>query len=361
MDPGPASPMLMVCYTNHALDQFLEKVLEFLPSRKIIRVGGRCKSDKLENCNLKKFTYRYKLRGKRDEVDEKLLQNDKEMKMSKQQLAKADHHLLEFEDVEQLINPAHLQQLCNAKFPFKVANESRTPSNTFKLWLCNNKEMACNQTAKAPTLEKRVENEENELSYDATMFTEPQDESERFLGEPLAAANVSNGAAKPDLQKKMSKSEPLEPLAAGNVTNDVAKPDLQQMNTSEQRKLTKTLNASGLPSDLSDEQNSTFLREQMEFSASQDVSQLNHSSLEHTASIEGADFIQGTESTEVEGKPSDANVDEKREADEETIAIEKEADLIQQQRWIQGDEDLLLPISKETGDLMSEGKKRKGK
>ena len=357
-DPGLASPMLMVCYTNHALDQFLEKVLEFLPSRKIIRVGGRSKSDKLENCNLKKFTYRYKLRGKREEVDEKLLHNDKEMKMSMQQLAKADHQLLEFEDVEQLISPAHLQQLCNAKFPFKVANESRNPSNTFKLWLCNNKEMACNQTTKAPTLEKRVQNEENELSYDATMFTEAQDESERFLGEPLAAANVSNDAAKPDLQQKTTKSEPLEPLAVGNVKNDVAKPDLQQMNTSDQRKLTKNLNESGLPSDLSDEQKSTFLREQMEFSALQDVSQLNHRSLEHTASIEGADFSQRTENTEEEGKPSDENVDEKREADEETITIEREADLIQQQRWIQGDEDLLLPISKETGDLKSEEKNK---
>ena len=359
-DPGLASPMLMVCYTNHALDQFLEKVLEFLPSRKIIRVGGRCKSDKLENCNLKKFTYRYKLRGKREEVDEKLLHNDVEMKMSKEQLAKADHQLLEFEDVEQLISPAHLQQLCNAKFPFKVANESRNPSNTFKLWLCNNKEMACNQTTKAPTLEKRVQNEENELSYDATMFTEAQDESERFLGEPLAAANVSNDAAKPDLQQKTTKSEPLEPLAVGNVKNDVAKPDLQQMNTSDQRKLTKNLNESGLPSDLSDEQKSTFLRAQMEFSALQDVSQLNHRSLEHTASIEGADFSQRTENTEEEGKPSDENVDEKREADEETITIEREADLIQQQRWIQGDEDLLLPISKETGDLKSEEKNKGG-
>ena len=40
-DPKEISPMLMVCYTNHALDQFLEKVLEFLPKKEIIRVGGR--------------------------------------------------------------------------------------------------------------------------------------------------------------------------------------------------------------------------------------------------------------------------------------------------------------------------------
>ena len=365
-DPRQTSPMLMVCYTNHALDQFLEKVLEFLSSRKIIRVGGRCKSDKLENCNLKKFTYRYRLHGKREEVNEKLRQNNIEMEMSKQQLAKANHQLLEFEDVEQLIFPAHLQQLCNAKFPSKVANESRTPSNTFKLWLCKNKEMDCNQTAKAPTLEKPVENEGNELPYDATMFTEPQDESERPLGEPLAAVDVSKDVAKPDLRRKMSMSEPLaavnvsndvaktdlrqkmsmseplavvnvsnevakpdlrqkmsmsEPLAAVNVSNDVAKPDVQQeMSISEETKLNENSFARGLPSDLSDEQRCTVL----------------------------------------EGIPSDANAGENRETDEETIAIEREADLIQQQRWIEGDEDLLLPISKETGDLITEELNKRG-
>ncbi|CAH3193640.1 unnamed protein product, partial [Porites evermanni] len=361
-DPHQTSPMLMVCYTNHALDQFLEKVLEFLPSRKIIRVGGRSKSDKLQNCNLKKFTYRYRLNGKREEVREKLRQNDKEMKMLKQQLAKADHKLLDFEDVEQLINPAHLQQLCNAKFPSKVANESRTPSNTFKLWLCNNKEMACNQKAEAPTHAKCVESEEKELFYDPTMFTEPQDGSETSLGEPLAAVNVTAfDVAKPDFQQAMKFSEPLEPLAAVNVSNEVAKADLQQkISISEQREVNTNFYERELLSDLSEEQRSTFLSEQMEIRASQDVSQLNNSYLEHTASKEGVDFIQGTENLEVEGKPSDGNADKKREADEETIAIEREADLIQQQRWIEGDEDLLLPISKETCGLMSEEQQKRG-
>ena len=333
-DPLRDTPMLMVCYTNHALDQFLEKVLEFLPSRNIIRVGGRCKSDKLENCNLKKFTRRYRLDAKREEVDKRLRQNDIEMKISKQLLEKADVQLLEFEDVEQLINPAHLQQLCNAKFPSKVANESRTPSNTFKLWLCNNKEMGCNQTAKASTLEKHAENEENELFYHETLFTEPQDDRERSLEEPLAAVNVSNDEAKPDLPPKMG--------------------------ISDQRTLNKNSYERGLPCALSDEQQNTFLRQQMEFDVLQDVLQLKYSNFEHTALIEGADIIQRTEHPEAEVRFSDGHVDEKREAVEETIAIEREADLIQQQRWIQGDEDLLLPITKETDDLIRQEQNKRG-
>ena len=330
-DPLRDTPMLMVCYTNHALDQFLEKVLEFLPSRNIIRVGGRCKSDKLENCNLKKFTRRYTLDAKREEANERLQQNDIEMKISKQLLEKADVQLLEFEDLEQLINPAHLQQLCNAKFPSKVANESRTPSNTFKLWLCNNKEMGYNQTA---PLAKHAENEEDESFYYETLFIEPQDDRERSLEEPLAAVNVSNDEAKPDLPPKMG--------------------------ISEQRTLNKNSYERGLPCDLPHEQQNTFLRQQMEFNVLQDVFQVKHSNFEHTALIEGADLIQGTEHPEAEGRFSDGHVDEKRAAVEETIAIEREADLIQQQRWIQGDEDLFLPISKETDDLIREKQNKKG-
>ncbi|XP_031564674.1 uncharacterized protein LOC116300052 isoform X2 [Actinia tenebrosa] len=51
-NPTQDSPILMVCFTNHALDQFLEGILDFMP-KGIIRVGSRCKSERLEKCNLK--------------------------------------------------------------------------------------------------------------------------------------------------------------------------------------------------------------------------------------------------------------------------------------------------------------------
>ncbi|KAK6320892.1 hypothetical protein J4Q44_G00078680 [Coregonus suidteri] len=46
------SPLLVVCYTNHALDQFLEGIHKFLPDG-IVRVGGRSNSE-----DLKRFTLR---------------------------------------------------------------------------------------------------------------------------------------------------------------------------------------------------------------------------------------------------------------------------------------------------------------
>ena len=47
---GSRRPLVVICFTNHALDTFLESLLEF--SSKIIRIGGRSKSTRLEAHNL---------------------------------------------------------------------------------------------------------------------------------------------------------------------------------------------------------------------------------------------------------------------------------------------------------------------
>ncbi|CAG2167500.1 unnamed protein product [Oppiella nova] len=43
-------PIMIICYTNHALDQFLEGMLEFTTN--IVRIGNRSKSEKLEEYTL---------------------------------------------------------------------------------------------------------------------------------------------------------------------------------------------------------------------------------------------------------------------------------------------------------------------
>ena len=64
-------PILVLCYTNHALDQFLEGILEikchdrFLGFKKlnIVRIGGRCKSMTLEDCTLKAKVHQVRSQG----------------------------------------------------------------------------------------------------------------------------------------------------------------------------------------------------------------------------------------------------------------------------------------------------------
>lgn len=59
------SPILVVCYTNHALDQFLEGVLDLKVGHqeekpKVVRVGGRCKNEKVGDCVMAKLVSKLK-------------------------------------------------------------------------------------------------------------------------------------------------------------------------------------------------------------------------------------------------------------------------------------------------------------
>ncbi|UJR19289.1 hypothetical protein I4U23_022418 [Adineta vaga] len=48
-----ATPILMICYTNHALDQFLELIVERLNIQKgIVRVGSQCQNPKIQQFSL---------------------------------------------------------------------------------------------------------------------------------------------------------------------------------------------------------------------------------------------------------------------------------------------------------------------
>ncbi|XP_040293905.1 NFX1-type zinc finger-containing protein 1 [Bufo bufo] len=51
---GHSCPILVVCYTNHALDQFLEGIHRFLKAG-IVRVGGRSSSEILKKFNLREL------------------------------------------------------------------------------------------------------------------------------------------------------------------------------------------------------------------------------------------------------------------------------------------------------------------
>ena len=347
-DPQGNSPMLMVCYTNHALDQFLEKVLEFLPSRRIIRVGGRSKSTKLEDCNIKKFTYRCRLFEKRNEVKEMMRQNDREMVKWKEHLAKADNQLLQFDDLEELLNSAHADKLYNARFPFNVASECTTPGNTFELWLCDNKLVgSCNQEMRANVedqsernpdgsiFEEIGANEDDEASYDDTLLNAPQD------------ANENNSS-------QSGESVTRDRLTADRVSNDAnntcLKPD---GNLLEQQEAREGFLKCTLQRNVSVQQSSSSPNNQ----SSSNASRANRKGerefyATHLKQAEFTGSINGTKDSHAEKELSDEQIDELSEADEETIAIEREADLIQHQRCMQGEEELQQAISGQTEKLI---------
>jgi hypothetical protein len=82
---------MCICYTNHALDQFLENLYD-QGERKIVRVGGRCKSDKIKCYNLKELSRQKtelssEARKRMTSVRERLKECSVEIKMLTEQLS----------------------------------------------------------------------------------------------------------------------------------------------------------------------------------------------------------------------------------------------------------------------------------
>ena len=51
--------ILVVCYTNHALDQFIEKVSKY--TNDIVRIGGRCQNENVQKYELRNKHITYSL------------------------------------------------------------------------------------------------------------------------------------------------------------------------------------------------------------------------------------------------------------------------------------------------------------
>ncbi|XP_078484291.1 NFX1-type zinc finger-containing protein 1-like [Ciona intestinalis] len=74
-------PILVVCYTNHALDQFLEGIAKFHPEG-IVRVGGGCKTESLKKYMLHELKERvgYGFRDVKDDIQRSMIPIQKAFK-----------------------------------------------------------------------------------------------------------------------------------------------------------------------------------------------------------------------------------------------------------------------------------------
>ncbi len=104
-----ASPILVVCYTNHALDQFLEGVLNF-GEMNLVRVGSRSKSEALTSMTL--LHLRKQLRNnlrltKLEETNTRLLETKKEIRCTLSDVACAKTVILKVETLTHFMADKH--------------------------------------------------------------------------------------------------------------------------------------------------------------------------------------------------------------------------------------------------------------
>ncbi|KAI1891040.1 hypothetical protein AGOR_G00159780 [Albula goreensis] len=114
------SPVLVVCYTNHALDQFLEGIHGFL-EKGIVRVGGRSNSEVLKRFTLRELTggpdFRRSLPGHlrraHFEISTELAQAEQKILQQAGQLECSLRGVLHEQFLERFISEEHWDSLCN--------------------------------------------------------------------------------------------------------------------------------------------------------------------------------------------------------------------------------------------------------
>ncbi|KAJ1527607.1 hypothetical protein ONE63_007570 [Megalurothrips usitatus] len=119
-------PMLLMCQTNHALDQFMELLLPV--SKKVIRIGNQSKSDLLAPFNIREWVRKSRSRSSRhtdalkQEMELKRLALDIQ-KCQLEMMKVSSHGVL---DLETLVNMEVIDQKSSVCF---------VNSENFLLWL----------------------------------------------------------------------------------------------------------------------------------------------------------------------------------------------------------------------------------
>ncbi|KAM6248804.1 NFX1-type zinc finger-containing protein 1 isoform 1-T1 [Porphyrio hochstetteri] len=129
------SPILVVCYTNHALDQFLEGIYTF-QKHGMVRVGGRSNSEVLKWFNLRELRKKCEFRSNLPlHLRRAYMTTASEMKQAEQELHEGAKHLecttygvLHERHLESCIAPQHWDSLMSAlddeKFYYSASRHS---------------------------------------------------------------------------------------------------------------------------------------------------------------------------------------------------------------------------------------------
>eukprot|EP00698_Gefionella_okellyi_P023615 TRINITY_DN8110_c0_g1_i1.p1 TRINITY_DN8110_c0_g1~~TRINITY_DN8110_c0_g1_i1.p1 ORF type:complete len:1639 (+),score=355.76 TRINITY_DN8110_c0_g1_i1:119-5035(+) len=144
-------PILVVCYTNHALDQFLEGVFQVTDN--LVRIGSRSKSEILKKANLRELMY------ERKDGDQRRLQksiNERQAQLTKQVehcVAQLKRHTLSLEEIETIASAQQFESLRSGPKLEADFVQSGAPSDLVKLWLpkkAAQKKVRADATAKHP-------------------------------------------------------------------------------------------------------------------------------------------------------------------------------------------------------------------
>ena len=227
-DAEKKSAMLMVCYTNHALDQFLEGVLEFQQTG-VIRVGGRSSSDSLQRYNLQEFTTSSDVKRR---IKVEMTKCQEAMERATHRLANSKQKILTLKDLHHFVGRSHFEQLKAQENTFNLQGRSVIQS-----WLGLKHSGLLSSSQRNPPAES-VTSENDFTNNDANEDTEENIEvdkdadiiqNQRLLGENqfqllggqknASQGNTQLSGLSKDHLKVLRGESKLQPLAPFQVAN----------------------------------------------------------------------------------------------------------------------------------------------
>ncbi|XP_071505635.1 NFX1-type zinc finger-containing protein 1-like [Diadema antillarum] len=117
-NPGP---ILLVCYTNHALDQFLEGIVKF-HSEGLVRVGSRSKSEHLKRFNIKKLLGRSGCWEQRRSLEKRVRDAKTKLDETELRLTRARKGIVAEFELRDVISREHYRSLLRLKHRKQVAS-----------------------------------------------------------------------------------------------------------------------------------------------------------------------------------------------------------------------------------------------
>ena len=172
------SPILVMCLTNHALDQFLEGIMELNEGEELnlIRIGGRSSSEKMQKCNLRDVKRRLRNVPKEEHVLVKRLEDEacdigavcKGKVMNYHDPVRT---FIFFPDIKHVISEHHIQSL---QEPAESVEEQE---QVLELWLGLYNRSKYEEECEEETFYDETSSEDDDSEY-ASANSEFDDESE---------------------------------------------------------------------------------------------------------------------------------------------------------------------------------------
>jgi hypothetical protein len=133
-------PILCVCYTNHALDQFLEGIYQF--EKKILRLGGRSKSEIMQNeCSI--YSRQWQMSGTFYKERKDLLAQIERMKVAILEIArKISAEYVSVELLATVFSPTQMQSLKSG------LSKKFNDNQLVQVWLTDDKKAKTKTNAK---------------------------------------------------------------------------------------------------------------------------------------------------------------------------------------------------------------------